>query len=60
MCEKLEKSFEEMNYLAAELFAKNKDWRGNNDYLDPNWVQWFEQALEQWVEEEQNKKTKRR
>lgn len=56
MCEKLEMSFEELNYLAAELLAKNEDWRGNNDYLDPKWVQRFEQALEQWVEEEQNKK----
>lgn len=40
---KYKKSFEEMSELAAESFAKNEEWREENDYLDPNWGLRFEQ-----------------
>lgn len=55
---KLKKSFEEIDYLAAELFVKNEERRGNDDYLYPNWVQLFEQARKQLEGEEQEKKRK--
>lgn len=47
LLEKLKKSFEEMDSLAAKLIAKNEDLRESNDYLDSNGVQQFEQAQEQ-------------
>lgn len=42
--EKLKKSFEEIDRLAAEFIAQNEKLRESNDSLDPNGGQQFEQA----------------
>lgn len=50
LLERLKKSFEKMDSLAAELVSENEDLRESNDCFDPNWVQQFEQAREQLEE----------
>lgn len=44
LLEKLKKSFEKMDSLAAKLIAENVDLRESNDCLDPNGLPQFEQA----------------
>lgn len=56
LLERLKKSFEKMDGLAAELVSKNEDMRESNDFLDPNWVQQFEEQGREQLEERKERK----